>query len=170
MPLPACWHVFVSLLLSSRTCSFSCCSTHEGGFWVLFYCCRSVMERGIADLSIEDGEEEAFPVPDGVEPQNSVYNLCLVGRFLTSSVVHFPAMRNMMANLWHPLEGVQVSNLGEKLGSARAVRRLQHMLKFYNLQFVFFMEKIRRCCGFFNGVDVPAGATCGGLSLGWNRR
>ncbi|MBA0809004.1 hypothetical protein Gohar_024696 [Gossypium harknessii] len=60
------------------------------------------MERGIADLSIEDGEEEAFPVPDGVEPQNSVYNLCLVGRFLTSSVVHFPAMRNMMANLWHP--------------------------------------------------------------------
>ncbi|MBA0701650.1 hypothetical protein Goari_022559 [Gossypium aridum] len=72
------------------------------------------MERGIADLSIEDGEEEAFPVPDGVEPQNSVYNLCLVGRFLTSSVVHFPAMRNMMANLWHPLEGVQISNLGEK--------------------------------------------------------
>ncbi|KAK5833256.1 hypothetical protein PVK06_017076 [Gossypium arboreum] len=174
------------------------------------------MERGIAYLSIEDREEEAFSVPDGVEPQNSVYNFCLVGWYLTASVVHFPAMRNMMANLWHPLDGMQISNLGEKcflfkffneldisrvitghgdnfclvilhhdmhetemgwdltlcaqLGSAHAVRRLQHILNIYNLQIVFFIEKIRRRCGIFNGVDVPADATYRELSFGWNGR
>ncbi|MBA0800933.1 hypothetical protein Gohar_011336 [Gossypium harknessii] len=52
------------------------------------------MERGLADLSLENGEE-AFPASDEVE-----------------LVVHFPAMRNTMKNVWHPLEGVQISDLG----------------------------------------------------------
>ncbi|KAA3464886.1 reverse transcriptase [Gossypium australe] len=30
------------------------------------------------------------------------------------------------------------------------------------------MEKVRRRCGFFNGIDVPAEGSRGGLSLGWN--
>ncbi|KAA3466280.1 5'-nucleotidase surE [Gossypium australe] len=63
------------------------------------------MERGLADLSLEDGEEEAFFIPVEVEGQSSAYSFCLVGCFLTASVVHFPAMRNTLANIWHPLEG-----------------------------------------------------------------
>ncbi|KAA3474615.1 reverse transcriptase [Gossypium australe] len=63
------------------------------------------------------------------------------------------------------------------LGSLRTVRRLQHMLKNYRPQIVFFMEtklntnrmeRVRRQCGFFNGIDVPAEGFRGGLSLGWN--
>ncbi|KAK5795343.1 hypothetical protein PVK06_036605 [Gossypium arboreum] len=43
-----------------------------------------------------------------------VYDLCLVGCFLTTSVIHFPIMRSTMANLWHPLRGLQISDLGDK--------------------------------------------------------
>lgn len=71
------------------------------------------MERGIADMSIEDGEEEAWLLLGEVESQKSTYIFCLVGCFFTASVVHFPTMRNTMANLWHPLEGVQILDLGE---------------------------------------------------------
>ncbi|MBA0592137.1 hypothetical protein Gorai_009124 [Gossypium raimondii] len=47
-------------------------------------------------------------------PQKSPYDLCLVGCCLTTNVVHSAAMKNTMANLWHPLGGIQISNLGEK--------------------------------------------------------
>ncbi|MBA0791095.1 hypothetical protein Gohar_015694 [Gossypium harknessii] len=43
------------------------------------------MESGIAYLRLEDNEEEAWN-----------------------------AMRNTMANIWHPLGGVEISDLGEK--------------------------------------------------------
>ncbi|KAA3460789.1 reverse transcriptase [Gossypium australe] len=51
------------------------------------------------------------------------------------------------------------------------------MLKIYHPQIVFFMEtklnvrrmeKVRRRCGYFNGIDVPVEGSRGGLSLGWN--
>ncbi|MBA0661598.1 hypothetical protein Goklo_005875 [Gossypium klotzschianum] len=72
------------------------------------------MEKEMAGLSIEDGEEEAWFLPIDVESQKLIYELCLVGCFLTASVVPFPAMRNTMAKLWLPLGGVQISDLGEK--------------------------------------------------------
>ncbi|KAA3464887.1 nucleolin-like [Gossypium australe] len=72
------------------------------------------MENGIADLNLDDGEDEAFSLPGELEEQNAAYRFCLVGCFLTASVVHFPAMRNTLANIWHPLEGVQISDLGER--------------------------------------------------------
>ncbi|KAA3460790.1 nucleolin-like [Gossypium australe] len=72
------------------------------------------MENGIADLNMDDGEDDAFSLTEEVEEQISAYSFCLVGCFLTASVVHFPAMRNTLANIWHPLEGVQISDLGEK--------------------------------------------------------
>ncbi|KAK8302729.1 hypothetical protein V6Z12_D04G106400 [Gossypium hirsutum] len=64
-----------------------------------------------------------------------------------------------------------------RLGSPRAARRLQCMLKIYYPQIVFFMEtklnanrmeNVRRQCGFFNSVDVLADGTHEGLSIGWN--
>ncbi|KAG8474111.1 hypothetical protein CXB51_033599 [Gossypium anomalum] len=62
------------------------------------------------------------------------------------------------------------------LGSPQAVQRLRHLLKQHNPQMVFLMktkidkkcmEKIRRSCGFLNGIDVEADGSCGGLSLAW---
>ncbi|MBA0643755.1 hypothetical protein Goklo_028017 [Gossypium klotzschianum] len=49
---------------------------------------------------------------------NSVFveiDLCLVGCFLTASVIHFPAMRSTMANLWHPVKRAQILDLGEEM-------------------------------------------------------
>ncbi|MBA0575190.1 hypothetical protein Golob_007042 [Gossypium lobatum] len=66
-------------------------------------------------LNIENGEEEEtllLSIDPGL--QKSAYEYCLVGYFLTASFVHFTAMNNTMANLWHPLDGVQILDLGER--------------------------------------------------------
>lgn len=55
-----------------------------------------------------------------------MFDLWLVGCFLTASVVHFLAMRNTLANLWHPLAGIQILDLGEK----HFLFRFSHRLDF----------------------------------------
>ncbi|MBA0707711.1 hypothetical protein Golax_019739, partial [Gossypium laxum] len=74
----------------------------------------SSMEKNMAELCLDDEEEEVLQF--GVEPilQKSGYDLCLVRYCLTISVVHFLAMKNTMDNLWHPLGGIKISDLGEK--------------------------------------------------------
>ncbi|KAG8491095.1 hypothetical protein CXB51_014263 [Gossypium anomalum] len=72
------------------------------------------MEKGLEELRLDNEEEDAFSLPAGEEAQNPSIGFCLVGCFLTASVVNFRAMRNTLANLWHPLEGVQISDLGDK--------------------------------------------------------
>ncbi|MBA0771593.1 hypothetical protein Gotri_007087 [Gossypium trilobum] len=42
------------------------------------------------------------------------YEYCLVGCFLVASIVHFDSMRNTMANVWHSIGGVIITDLGEK--------------------------------------------------------
>ncbi|KAL4361617.1 hypothetical protein GQ457_04G018150 [Hibiscus cannabinus] len=43
------------------------------------------------------------------------YNLCLIGRFLTSSVIHLLSMRNTLVDVWHPLRGVSIIDIGDKM-------------------------------------------------------
>lgn len=50
------------------------------------------------------------------------YENCLVGRFLTSSVVHFQAMRSTLANVWHPIGGVSIIDLENR----------RFLFRFYN--------------------------------------
>lgn len=59
------------------------------------------MEDVLANLRLVDDEEEAIH-EDGTAVEN-FSQLCLVGRCLTDSVVHFPSLRNTMADLWHPI-------------------------------------------------------------------
>ncbi|MBA0753514.1 hypothetical protein Gogos_021582 [Gossypium gossypioides] len=61
------------------------------------------MEEKLANLNIDEIED--IPVRSVEEEIRFYedYNLCLVGRVLTESVVHFPSLRNMSADLWHPL-------------------------------------------------------------------
>ncbi|KAK5777159.1 hypothetical protein PVK06_045126 [Gossypium arboreum] len=42
------------------------------------------------------------------------YELCLMGRVLTDSVVHFSLTKITLVDLWHPLGGVAISEIGEK--------------------------------------------------------
>ncbi|MBA0576869.1 hypothetical protein Golob_025280, partial [Gossypium lobatum] len=60
----------------------------------------------------DDEEEEAFEEDEAIVDQN--LRLCLVGRCLTDSIVHFPSLRNTMADLWHPIRGICISDLGDR--------------------------------------------------------
>ncbi|MBA0734620.1 hypothetical protein Gogos_018520 [Gossypium gossypioides] len=70
------------------------------------------MEDELANLRLVDDEEEA--IQEDVEVVESFSQFCLVGRCLTDSVVHFPSLRNTMADLWHPIGGICITDIGEK--------------------------------------------------------
>ncbi|KAA3483968.1 reverse transcriptase [Gossypium australe] len=69
----------------------------------------------------------------------------------------------------------EISIVSNYLKSA-AVRRLRHLLKQHHPHLVFLMEtkldskrmdRVRRSCGFINGIDVEAEGSRGGLCLAW---
>ncbi|KAG8475108.1 hypothetical protein CXB51_032045 [Gossypium anomalum] len=70
------------------------------------------MEDELANLSILDEEEEAFQEEAMVIEKS--FQFSLVGHCLTDSVVNFPALRNTMADLWHPIGGICITDLGNK--------------------------------------------------------
>ncbi|PPD86453.1 hypothetical protein GOBAR_DD16606 [Gossypium barbadense] len=70
------------------------------------------MEDDLANLALADEEEEDFQEDATVIHQN--LQLCLVGRCLTDSIVHFPSLHNTMADLWHLIRGICISDLGER--------------------------------------------------------
>ncbi|MFQ6620214.1 hypothetical protein Gotur_001061, partial [Gossypium turneri] len=72
------------------------------------------METEFAGLTLEEEEDEIFQIQSEEETNGVTEVLQLVGCFLMASIVHFPAMRSTMANLWHPVRGVQIRDLGEK--------------------------------------------------------
>lgn len=71
------------------------------------------MEEEIANLNIAD-EEEAVVHDLEEEEDDNEFNLCLVGRALTNSVVHFPSLRIVLVELWHPIEGVSITKIEDK--------------------------------------------------------
>lgn len=79
------------------------------------------MEEELANLNIVDDEEISVQAVEDEVGTN--YSMCMVGRVLTDSVVHFPSMRNMLANLWHPLGGISITDIGEK----------RVLFRFYNM-------------------------------------
>ncbi|MBA0851004.1 hypothetical protein Goshw_011303, partial [Gossypium schwendimanii] len=72
------------------------------------------MESDFAALSLDDDEEEILQAEGEIEVVSEEEALSLVGCFLTASIIHFPAMKSTMANLWHPIKGVQIRDLGGK--------------------------------------------------------
>ncbi|MBA0708889.1 hypothetical protein Golax_023971 [Gossypium laxum] len=76
----------------------------------------------MANLNLDEGEEEAWIFKEETGLAKSTFEYCIMGCFLTASVVHFQAMRNTMANLRRLLGGVTILDLGEK----------RYFFKFYN--------------------------------------
>ncbi|MBA0756262.1 hypothetical protein Gogos_021036 [Gossypium gossypioides] len=72
------------------------------------------MENELAHLSINEEEEDAIliPIDPNLEKEGEFFQL--VGCFLTASMGQFFAMKSTMANLWHPVRGVRIRDLGEK--------------------------------------------------------
>ncbi|KAH1056734.1 hypothetical protein J1N35_034799, partial [Gossypium stocksii] len=73
------------------------------------------MERELAYLSLEDEEDKILEAHEDLHFVPEAIELHLVGCFLTTSLIHYPTMRSMMANLWNLVKGIQISNLGEKM-------------------------------------------------------
>ncbi|MBA0793096.1 hypothetical protein Gohar_017528, partial [Gossypium harknessii] len=72
------------------------------------------MEEDIAGLTLQDDEDDAWLVDSGASEPVAGFDFYLVGCFLTAIVVRFEARRTTMANLWHLIEGIFISDLGEK--------------------------------------------------------
>ncbi|MBA0829306.1 hypothetical protein Goarm_013920, partial [Gossypium armourianum] len=72
------------------------------------------MESEFAGLSINEEEDEILQVRVEPNSEREVETFCLVECFLTASIIHFPAMKNTVANLWHPIRGVKIRDLGGK--------------------------------------------------------
>ncbi|KAA3473130.1 nucleolin-like [Gossypium australe] len=72
----------------------------------------NIVDADLANLNIVDEEDEPMLVTGNNTAQ--VQDLCLVGRVLTDRVVHFPALKNTLADLWHPLRGFTITELEDK--------------------------------------------------------
>lgn len=57
--------------------------------------------KSVRDLGKKEEVEEDF-------------KLCLVGKALTNSAVHFPSLMNVMAELWYPIKGVTITKIEDK--------------------------------------------------------
>ncbi|MBA0749114.1 hypothetical protein Gogos_003074 [Gossypium gossypioides] len=72
------------------------------------------MEDELAQLSINKEEEDTIHIPIDPSSEKGGEFFQLVGCFLTASMIHFSAMKSIMANLWHPIRGVRIRDLGGK--------------------------------------------------------
>ncbi|MFQ6636219.1 hypothetical protein Gotur_013171 [Gossypium turneri] len=63
------------------------------------------MEEELGNLSIIDKKENPFQAQEDESTLKEDYKLCLVGSYLAASVMYFPSMRNIVANLWHSIRG-----------------------------------------------------------------
>ncbi|XP_031116677.1 uncharacterized protein LOC116020337 [Ipomoea triloba] len=68
-----------------------------------------------ADMVLEDEAVEFEPVGETVGEVSEGANWVVVGRFLTSKLVKVEFMRQVMASVWQPVKGVQISQVQPNL-------------------------------------------------------
>lgn len=69
------------------------------------------IESQMANMDIEDEENESFVFGEEVEEDVNRYELCLVGRFLTEKTINLRAMKSRMADVWKPAMGINIKEL-----------------------------------------------------------
>lgn len=73
------------------------------------------MEADIANLSLEDEEEgDLIPCKGVPSEEKDDQRFYLVRKALTDCIIHFPSLKRTLADLWHPLGGVIITDLGDK--------------------------------------------------------
>lgn len=61
------------------------------------------MENEFAGLAVNGQDDDAIGFDeDNPDLVKGRIDLCLVGRFLTSKIINFTAMKNWMGELWKP--------------------------------------------------------------------
>lgn len=73
------------------------------------------IEMHMAELDIENEENEELVFDEGVEEECNRFELCLVGRFLTEKNINERAMKSKLADLWKPAMGISIKNTKEGL-------------------------------------------------------
>lgn len=68
-------------------------------------------EMQLADLDIENEENEELVFDEGVEEEINRFEPCLVGRFLTEKIINIRAMKTKLADLWKPAMGINFKDL-----------------------------------------------------------
>ncbi|MBA0750601.1 hypothetical protein Gogos_002007 [Gossypium gossypioides] len=74
----------------------------------------NTVDVDLANLNIMDEEEDPLVVVGDDITIDPEYGLCLVGRVFTDSIVNFPSLKNTLANLWHPLRRVSITEIEDK--------------------------------------------------------
>ncbi|PPR89691.1 hypothetical protein GOBAR_AA30989 [Gossypium barbadense] len=74
----------------------------------------NTVDEGLANLNIMNEEEDPMVLLGDDIAIDNLYELCLVGRVLTDSVGNFPSLKNTLADLWHPLRGVTITEMEDK--------------------------------------------------------
>lgn len=65
----------------------------------------------LAELDIENEENEELAFEEGLEEEVNRFELCLVGRFLTEKNINVRAMKSKLADLWKPAMGISIKDL-----------------------------------------------------------
>lgn len=73
---------------------------------------KASLEEMYSRLSLEEEEDGGIEVAEGDIKARTTF--VLVGSFLTERNINFNAMKNVMAALWRPREGMDVLDLGEQ--------------------------------------------------------
>lgn len=81
-------------------------------FEVLVFCFGVVMVDAFVDLSLEDDEVSTIQLGVEASDKTMLYIHYFFGTFLTLSGINFQAMKCTLANVWHPVGGVAISDLG----------------------------------------------------------
>ncbi|KAM7267486.1 hypothetical protein ACFE04_009652 [Oxalis oulophora] len=72
------------------------------------------MEEQITQLSIQDVEEEPWKLDETIDPNQISYFKCLVGTFLTTSIIYVDSMKKTLVNLWHLIGRFNINDLPNK--------------------------------------------------------
>lgn len=75
---------------------------------------QPTMEEDLANLNIEDEEEESVMEQLDKDIGEDDFSFCLMGRVLTNEAVNSPSWRNILAEIWHRIEGVMITELDDK--------------------------------------------------------
>ncbi|MBA0818143.1 hypothetical protein Gohar_021916 [Gossypium harknessii] len=74
----------------------------------------NTVDVDLANLNIMDEEEDPLLVVGDDIAIDPEYGLCSVGRVLTDSIMNFPSLKNTLADLWHPLRRVSITEIEDK--------------------------------------------------------
>ncbi|GMJ04187.1 hypothetical protein HRI_004087900 [Hibiscus trionum] len=71
------------------------------------------VSEDLVNLSIDVGEDDGLQFETIDTDSRPSFEHCFVGRFLTSSIINILAMKSTLANVWRPVGGIAISDIGD---------------------------------------------------------